>query len=82
MRTTGQLLRMIGLLIEMVGAVAVVRERGGDQGFRVRIPGGSTYPAAWVAVAVGFVVWLVGRTLIAATRPPRRNEPPSGDLLG
>jgi hypothetical protein len=78
---TGQLLRMVGLLIEMLGAVGVVRERGGELGPTVRIPGGASYSAAWVALVVGFVVWLVGQILLAATRRPRRNKPPSGDLL-
>jgi hypothetical protein len=80
MRMTGQLLRMAGLLIEMIGLVGVVLERGGDQGLRVRIPGGSTISASWLAVAIGFVVWLVATILLAATRPPGKGKPPTWGL--
>jgi hypothetical protein len=72
---TGQLLRLIGLLIEMVGVVGVVRERGGHEIPQLRIPGGPTVSAGWAAVVLGFVVWLVATILLAATRPPRRESP-------
>jgi hypothetical protein len=80
MRTTGQLLRMVGLLIEMIGLVGIALGRGGDQGLQVRIPGGSTISASWLAVAIGFVVWLVATILLAATRPPRKGQPPTWEL--
>jgi hypothetical protein len=69
---TGQLLRWVGLLIEMVGVVGIVRERGGSEVPRISVPGGPTVSAGWVAVVLGFVVWLVATILLAATRPPRR----------
>ena len=40
MRRTAQWLRMIGLLIELVGVVGVVRERGGNEFPQVQVPGG------------------------------------------
>ncbi len=74
MRMTGQLLRLIGLLIEMVGVVGVVRERGGHDVPRVQVPGGPLVSSAWLAVVLGFVIWLVATILLAATRPPHRGS--------
>jgi hypothetical protein len=65
---------MIGLLIEMVGVVGVIRERGGQALPQVRIPGGPVVSAAWVAVVLGFVIWLIATILLAATKPPRRSS--------
>jgi hypothetical protein len=60
MRQTGQWLRLIGMLIEMIGVVGVVREG--------RAP---TISWAWIAVGVGFGLFLVGRILLAAAGPRR-----------
>ena len=73
-RLTGQWLRFLGLLIEMVGVVGVVRERGGKEVPQISIPGGPVVSSAWVAVILGFVVWLVATILLAATKPPRRQS--------
>ena len=72
MRRTAQWLRMIGLLIELVGVVGVVRERGGKEFPQVQVPGGPLVSSAWVAVVLGFVIWLIGRILLASARPSRR----------
>ncbi len=74
MRMTGQLLRLVGLLIEMLGVVGIIRERGGSELPRVPIPGVPAVSAAWFAVVLGFVVWLAATILLAATRPPRRES--------
>jgi drug/metabolite transporter (DMT)-like permease len=75
MRRTGQFLRLLGLVIEFAGVIGVVRERGGQAIPMVRIPGGPVASAAWVAVGLGFVLWLVGTILLAANRPARRSRP-------
>ncbi len=75
MRRTGQSLRLLGLLIEFAGVIGVVRERGGRAIPQLRIPGGPVVSAAWVAVALGFILWLVGTILLAARKPPRRSDP-------
>jgi hypothetical protein len=75
MRRTGQWLRFIGLMIEMVGVIAVVRERGGQASATIQIPGGPVVSMAWAAVALGFVLWLVGKILLASARPLRRDTP-------
>ncbi len=48
-RTTGQWLRVIGLLIEMIGLVAIVRERGGTPAPSLTLPGGRVISSAWIA---------------------------------
>jgi drug/metabolite transporter (DMT)-like permease len=75
MRRTGQWLRFIGLLIEMVGVFGVVREKGGQASPQIAFPGGQAVSAAWAAVALGFVLWLVGKIVLAAARPHRRDSP-------
>jgi len=72
MRRTGQWLRFIGLLIEMIGFLGVLRDPSGRSLPQVSIPGGPVVSIAWVAFALGLIIWLVGQVLIAAGRPPRR----------
>lgn len=73
MRRTGQWLRLIGLLIEMIAAVAVVREKGGQATARIPVPGGSAVSIAWAGFALGLVIWMIGQILLAVPRPPRRD---------
>ncbi len=72
MRRTGQWLRLIGLLIEAIGVVGVIRERGGQPAMTIHLPGGVVVSAAWTAVALGFFAFVVGRILIAAGGASRR----------
>jgi drug/metabolite transporter (DMT)-like permease len=74
-RITGQWLRLIGLLVEMVGVVGIVRERGGTPAPPLTLPGGRVVSSAWIAVGLGFVLWLVATILLATTRSPRRDKP-------
>jgi len=68
-RVIGHVLRLIGLSIEMVGVWAVLTGRGDQDATRISLPGGSTAPVAWLAVVgLGFVLWLIGRTLLFLTR--------------
>lgn len=69
MRTYVHSLRFLGLLIEMTGVVGIIRERAGTPMPHLSIPGGPTVSWAWVAVVIGFVVWLVARIILASTRP-------------
>ena len=70
-RVTGHSLRLIGLLIEMAGVIFVVRERGGKEVPQIHLPSGPVVSSAWVAVVLGFVIWLVATIILAATKPPR-----------
>lgn len=74
MRRAGQWLRFLGLLIEMVGVLGVLRERGGHAAPQITLPGGKVTSAAWIAIILGFTLWLVGKVLISAQRPPRRTS--------
>jgi hypothetical protein len=69
---TGQILRMCGLLIELGGAWAVLTGKGNDEKFKISLPDGGAISVAWLAVGVGFVIWLAGRIMISMSRPPRR----------
>ena len=73
-RTTGQWLRLFGLLVEMIGVVGIVRERGGTSLPRVPLPGGRVVSSAWIAVGLGFVIWLIASIILASTRPPRQDS--------
>lgn len=75
MRRTGQWLRFLGLLIEIVGVVGVVRERGGHDSPLIQIPGGPVISTAWLAFALGFLLWLVAKILLFAAPTPRRDSP-------
>ena len=67
-RVAAHLIRMGGLLIEMIGVWAVFTDRGGT----VSLPGGSAAPLAWLALGLGFVLWLAGTVLVMFLRAPRR----------
>lgn len=73
MSTSGQILRVVGLLIELVGVGAVLAQSRTDQVARIPIPGGSL-ALGWAAVATGFLMWLVGRIIIARSDRISRNQ--------
>jgi len=67
-RYTGQVLRFIGLLIEMFGLAAFAMSPQGGAGHD-RGWFGLTTQQIWLIVIVGFVVWLTGTITIHATAP-------------
>ena len=67
-RIAAHIIRMSGLLIEMIGVWAVFTDRGGTISFA----GGGTAPLAWLAVGLGFVLWLAGTVLVMILRSPSR----------
>lgn len=69
---------MIGLLIEAIGIYGVIRERGGQPVPMIQLPGGTTINGAVAAVALGFLMWTVGKFLLFTTAPrPRRHDAPA-----
>jgi hypothetical protein len=70
-KVTGQVLRLGGLLIELLGVMGVASEPAGGGAVRLRLPGGTLVSPAWIAVVLGFVTWLLGTYLLLATRPSR-----------
>lgn len=67
-RYTGQILRIVGLLIEMFGLAAfAMSPKGGagdDRGWF-----GLTTQQIWLIVIVGFIIWLTGTITIHTTAP-------------
>ena len=67
---TGQIVRLLGLFMEMFGLAAVAL--GGREGGRPLF--GMTTNQVWSIVAVGFVFWLTGTFLIYQEAARRREE--------
>ena len=70
-RVTGQILRMVGLLIEALGVMGILTGRGDIEALRLRLPSGTLVSPAWIVLVSGFAIWLVG-TILAFRVPPRR----------
>jgi hypothetical protein len=68
----GQLIRLGGLLVEMLGVLAVMKGTEGKFARQVHLPGFEPVPVGWIGVAFGFVLWLVGTVLVYSSRPSRR----------
>ncbi len=77
----GHVLRIVGLLLEMLGVWGVYTGATGGKMTRVEMPGGESVPVAWLAVGLGFVLWLAGMLMISLSRRPRwRREPDLREL--
>ena len=74
-KTTGHVIRISGLLIEMLGVWGVFNATGAKDPARLQLPGGTVVPLAWLAVGLGFVLWLTGTILVYFSRPARRIQP-------
>ena len=68
---SGQILRLGGLVIELLGVLAVMTGSPDFGAARLPIPGGTTVAPAWILVVVGFVTWLLGTFLVYGSRPSR-----------
>jgi hypothetical protein len=61
-RFAGQILRIVGLLIEMFGIMSLgLRSRGDEAGGP--LGGLFSMRGVWILVAIGFAIWLVGSVL-------------------
>jgi hypothetical protein len=83
-KTLGHLIRILGLVIEMLGVWGVVNSTGAKNSARLQLPGGSEIPSAWLAVGIGFVLWFAGTSLVYFAWPSRKSRAsefsePSGD---
>jgi hypothetical protein len=70
----GQILRMTGLLIELIGVWAVFRFSGDRKATQIALPGGRSAPIGWLIVILGFAIWLTGRIWFSVSTPPRRRR--------
>jgi hypothetical protein len=66
-----QIIRLGGLILEMVGLGAVITGHPGLGLGDVRLPDGRTLAPAWIAVGLGFLIWLTGTMLIYGSRRAR-----------
>ena len=63
-------MRTLGLLIEMLGILALVFRTRTDQA-GAPLPGSFPVRLVWIVVGVGFVLWLVGTVMTYWTRQTR-----------
>lgn len=59
-KTTGHIIRMIGMLIEMLGVWGVYQSSNSQAPWLISIPGAAAMPIAWLAVFAGLIIWLAG----------------------
>jgi hypothetical protein len=71
-KTTGHVIRISGLVIEMFGIWGVYRAGNNTDLPRIQLPGGPAISIAWVAVALGFALWLTGTILVYSGRSGRK----------
>jgi hypothetical protein len=60
----GQILRAVGLVIELVGVIAVVTPSRTDRIAGITLPRETWITLGWAAAGGGFVIWLIGRIMI------------------
>ncbi len=73
-KTTGHIIRMIGMLIEMLGVFGVYHASNSKTPWEISIPGAGKVAAAWLAVLVGLIVWLVGVFIVYSNKPLRQKK--------
>jgi hypothetical protein len=71
-KNTGHIIRISGLLIEMLGIWGVFSATGNHDRARLLLPGGTVISLPWLAVGFGFVLWLTGTLVVYATRSSRK----------
>jgi hypothetical protein len=80
-KTTGHIIRMIGMVIEMFGVWGVYQASYSKSPWLISIPGAGTMAVAWLAVFIGLIIWLAGVFIVYSYRPKGRNRDDSGDEL-
>jgi hypothetical protein len=83
----GQILRALGLLIEVLGVIAVMVSHRTNVAADIPVLGSQRLAyIGWAAVAGGFVMWLAGRILIERSSRTeagrKRAKPLDRDLEG
>jgi hypothetical protein len=73
-KSTGHIIRMVGMLIEMLGVWGVYQAHNSDHPWVIAIPRVGTMPVAWLAVFVGLIIWLAGVFIVYSNKPLRRNK--------
>jgi uncharacterized membrane protein len=79
-RSLGQILRFVGLLIELLGILVLVFRTGTDeQG--VPLPGSWTPRVAWELIVAGFAIWLAGTIVNYWIRTGKHDKGPRKSSL-
>jgi hypothetical protein len=78
-KTTGHIIRMTGMLIEMLGLWGVVQTTNSKAPWLIPISGAGTMPVAWLAVFIGLIVWLIGVFIVYSNVAHDSNKRPSID---
>jgi hypothetical protein len=73
-KTTGHLVRICGLLIEMLGVWGVFSSGGAKDSARLHFSGGNEIPVPWLAVGVGFLLWFAGTIIVYFSGPTRKTR--------
>jgi hypothetical protein len=76
-RFHGQILRTLGIFIEMLGML-VLFFRTKTDGAGVPLPGAFSLGQAWTIIGCGFVIWLFGSVVIYWPRSPRNESQSAG----
>jgi hypothetical protein len=67
---TGQIVRTVGLFIEMLGILALLFRTQTDQA-GIPLPGSFPRPLVLAVTGVGFVIWMIGTMMIYWSRRVR-----------
>jgi hypothetical protein len=73
-KTTGHIIRMIGMVIEMLGVWGVYQASNSNTPWVISIPGAGPIAVAWLAVFVGLIVWLGGVFIVYSNKPFRHKK--------
>ncbi len=73
-KTTGHIIRMVGMLIEMLGVWGVYQANHSEKPLVISIGGRGPIPLAWLAVVFGLIAWLAGVFIVYSNKPLRHNK--------
>ena len=73
-KTTGHIIRMVGMLIEMLGVWGVYQANHTETPLVMSIGRAGPIPVAWLAVVFGLIIWLAGVVIVYSNKPLRRNK--------
>jgi len=78
-RSTGQIVRLIGLAIEVAGIFAQARWTRTDQ-TGAPLPGQFSTRQVWIVVGCGFVIWMIGTILTYWPQPGQERRSSTGSI--
>jgi len=70
-QVVGQILRITGLLIEMIGLLGVITGLSSLDAAPIQLLGGVSVAPVWIPIILGFLIWLIGTILTVGSNPRR-----------